>query len=265
MFYLFCYGIYFRFLVTNNFRIGIGIRYFCYRTRQSALHSPSPPSSVLSLPPIIPEPRPLLTLDQIDKLFPIMTYKEWKSSSPDTLKSADQKTPGKGASHQSAPRVEKADDRYADSRGTNDRRAIDCPAPFNYKSQHSLRPSPAIPGTNCAICLDIFKEKDTVRGLPCNHCYHRKCIDPWLTDRRGSCPLCKRNYVPSLEDIQPSQAYGVRQSMALPSLPAPSHIGREVRPSPAPRIQNRVRRLLFGGRGGGISQVDLNELERGET
>ncbi|KAK4071338.1 hypothetical protein Purlil1_13434 [Purpureocillium lilacinum] len=43
----------------------------------------------------------------------------------------------------------------------------------------------------CAVCLDTFKDEDSIRGLTCGHAFHAKCIDPWLTSRRACCPLCK--------------------------------------------------------------------------
>ncbi|ORX90034.1 hypothetical protein K493DRAFT_63170 [Basidiobolus meristosporus CBS 931.73] len=43
----------------------------------------------------------------------------------------------------------------------------------------------------CAVCLDDFKVGDEVRELPCCHIYHVDCIDPWLTTKSGTCPMCK--------------------------------------------------------------------------
>eukprot|EP01083_Nonionella_stella_P200106 733161_1 len=46
---------------------------------------------------------------------------------------------------------------------------------------------------SCAICLDTFTTGDRVRTLPCDHIFHKTCIDMWLLERKKQCPLCWQN------------------------------------------------------------------------
>jgi hypothetical protein len=41
----------------------------------------------------------------------------------------------------------------------------------------------------CSICTEDFTVGEDVRVLPCNHKFHPPCIDPWLVDVSGTCPL----------------------------------------------------------------------------
>lgn len=43
----------------------------------------------------------------------------------------------------------------------------------------------------CAICVEDFKDGDTLRVLPCEHAFHKACIDEWLINHSALCPLCK--------------------------------------------------------------------------
>lgn len=42
---------------------------------------------------------------------------------------------------------------------------------------------------SCPICTDDFVKGQDIRVLPCNHKFHPECIDPWLLNVSGTCPL----------------------------------------------------------------------------
>ncbi|KAM0864252.1 hypothetical protein ACQ4PT_044052 [Festuca glaucescens] len=43
----------------------------------------------------------------------------------------------------------------------------------------------------CAICLGLVREGETVRRLPaCGHLFHAGCVDEWLR-AHATCPLCR--------------------------------------------------------------------------
>jgi hypothetical protein len=45
--------------------------------------------------------------------------------------------------------------------------------------------------TSCAICLDLFKEREKAVLLPCdNHFFHEPCIKGWLKVN-NACPECR--------------------------------------------------------------------------
>lgn len=45
----------------------------------------------------------------------------------------------------------------------------------------------------CPICILDFEEGDDLRVLPCEgrHKFHKDCVDQWLLESSGSCPLCR--------------------------------------------------------------------------
>jgi len=69
--------------------------------------------------------------------------------------------------------------------------------------QTADRPSPApqpktdavpeVVNFSCPICTDDFVKGQDLRVLPCNHQFHPECVDPWLINVSGTCPLW---YVP---------------------------------------------------------------------
>lgn len=43
----------------------------------------------------------------------------------------------------------------------------------------------------CSVCLENFKEKQGKRTLPCNHTFHKRCIDKWVFKGTETCPICR--------------------------------------------------------------------------
>ena len=41
----------------------------------------------------------------------------------------------------------------------------------------------------CPVCQEDFEQGQDLRVLPCRHSFHPDCIDPWLLNIAGSCPL----------------------------------------------------------------------------
>jgi hypothetical protein len=54
----------------------------------------------------------------------------------------------------------------------------------------------------CAICLEAFTDGCELRNLACHHCFHKKCVDMWLSGqhsdesvRTATCPTCRQDAV----------------------------------------------------------------------
>lgn len=94
----------------------------------------------------------------------------------------------------------------------------------------------ANPGDSCAICLDLIEDDDDVRGLTCGHAFHASCIDPWLTSRRASCPLCKADYYtpkprPEGADANDRSSHrGTRNRGPAVTEPQPAYVGSRISP-----------------------------------
>ena len=41
----------------------------------------------------------------------------------------------------------------------------------------------------CSICTEDFEKGQDLRVLPCDHKFHPECVDPWLLNVSGTCPL----------------------------------------------------------------------------
>lgn len=64
-------------------------------------------------------------------------------------------------------------------------------------------------GPGCAICLAGYEADESCRRLPCQHFYHRECIDKWL-NQVNQCPLCRR------EAVHKSHEHGQGRDFIVP-------------------------------------------------
>jgi len=100
-------------------------------------------------------------------------------------------------------------------------------------------------GDACAICLDTLEDDDEIRGLTCGHAFHAGCLDPWLTSRRASCPLCKKDYyIPKPRDPNSTEPH------IIPIQPAPIWVGGR-------GFYPRQRTFVMGGR---LATVNVDDL-----
>jgi Ring finger domain len=61
-------------------------------------------------------------------------------------------------------------------------------------SEFSNSSSPSTDSKQCAVCLVDFESSDSVKILPCNHAFHKNCIDTWLLKFNHTCPLDSKSY-----------------------------------------------------------------------
>ena len=54
---------------------------------------------------------------------------------------------------------------------------------------HIVKPAD-LPCNDCAICLEPFKARQHYKKLACEHMFHKRCIDKWLS-RSELCPCCR--------------------------------------------------------------------------
>ncbi|KAL7538165.1 hypothetical protein ACHAXR_008338 [Thalassiosira sp. AJA248-18] len=46
----------------------------------------------------------------------------------------------------------------------------------------------------CQVCQFPYEEGDVLRRLPCQHCFHKDCVDSWL-GTKDTCALCRKSIV----------------------------------------------------------------------
>jgi len=44
----------------------------------------------------------------------------------------------------------------------------------------------------CSICLENYEINDKIIILNCNHIFHKRCLDLWLSNN-NNCPICRED------------------------------------------------------------------------
>ncbi|KAG5921367.1 hypothetical protein E4U42_005874 [Claviceps africana] len=89
----------------------------------------------------------------------------------------------------------------------------------------------------CCICTEDFQVGQDVRVLPCNHQFHPHCVDPWLINVSGTCPLCRL-------DLRPGRSTHSESSEHSGNLAPPLALEEEDHESSFVHHGNRLSRLL---------------------
>ncbi|KAH7180866.1 hypothetical protein DER46DRAFT_583875 [Fusarium sp. MPI-SDFR-AT-0072] len=99
----------------------------------------------------------------------------------------------------------------------------------------------------CSICTEDFTVGEDVRVLPCKHQYHPACVDPWLINVSGTCPLCRY-------DLRPGKGHASAEADVGDSSTLPPPLAMEGAENDAPQSshRNRLSRLF-----------DINRLREG--
>lgn len=136
---------------------------------------------------------------------------------PDPARTSSQADPAAAPSSSSDVQASRQDEPSAGGAGaaghgpamTSDEVAA-VPAPASDGSDEASKQKQPDHGgaLGCSICTEDFVKGEDVRVLPCDHKYHPECIDPWLLNVSGTCPLCRIELQPSKDAKSSSRDEG---------------------------------------------------------
>lgn len=219
-------------VIFTNLWLIIGIKYCCRRRRSrlevtepdgdrtnEELHTLSFYGAGVFIPTTVPRRRrrekKLLTIEQLDDMFPIQKYSQWcelreKHGLP--VEGGISEAAAHVAAHVMSTTASPSRSPTTDELNTSPLHEADTGEDKKntlaiIESQSSSKASPVASndkhcpiqlkemfGDLCAICIDSLEPNNDVRSLSCHHVFHSDCVTPWLTTRRAICPLCKADY-----------------------------------------------------------------------
>ncbi|MCJ1310752.1 hypothetical protein MMC25_004418 [Agyrium rufum] len=97
-------------------------------------------------------------------------------------------------------------------------------------------------GLACSVCTDDFIKGQDIRVLPCGHKFHPECIDPWLLNVSGTCPLCRI-------DLRPAPALVSENDLSDEANTSPNPYMNDLMPPPLDMPVNANSRRRASGFG----------------
>ncbi|KAK4993165.1 hypothetical protein LTR50_000651 [Elasticomyces elasticus] len=127
--------------------------------------------------------------------IPIVKFGEHEPGKPDNVELADGENPRtEPSTSETSPRQH---DTILEPTGAEAPPGANTTSASSGISPHIIPAEAAAAGTNtdeslgCSICTDDFEAGQDLRVLPCDHKFHPACVDPWLLNVSGTCPLCR--------------------------------------------------------------------------
>ena len=155
---------------------------------------------------------------------------------------------------------------------------------------------PDVDNQGCSICTEDFEVGQDQRVLPCDHRFHPACIDPWLLNVSGTCPLCRIDLRPQtsrgsvdldehgnpivregdedIDTLPPPLAADTRRSsvrrsimLGLMGIGRPDRLTREERVLALRRyrLEQAARRRRASADGGDAPQIEAGMPDAGDT
>ncbi|KAJ5556308.1 hypothetical protein N7513_002160 [Penicillium frequentans] len=89
--------------------------------------------------------------------------------------------------------------------------------PIAAAPEHKTDATPDAGNFSCPICTDDFVKGQDLRVLPCQHQFHLECIDPWLVNVSGTCPLCRIDLNPPKTEENAEQGESAEHTEETPT------------------------------------------------
>jgi hypothetical protein len=176
---------------------------------------------------------------------------------------------GTSAQPISTPTHQDGDTEHATAAAAPEIQSNEAPATTEGQQDDNEAVPAATDGGNrvCPICTDEFVKGQDMRVLPCNHQFHLDCIDPWLVNVSGTCPLCRIDLNPA--DEPAGQTRQTEDPEHAPTEPAVEESAHNATPGSHRRLTvylsdiRRARNAPVEERIAALRQLRQNEQQQG--